>query len=152
MPSTYLGEYRDRVEQLTQYRRTGEPSPSSEYSNELLKHLDWLNRFHERGKGKREDSFTETMRIALRNWIKEKNGGSSRILFKYRMSRHQTVVVSGKLASFKHEPLHGKGKRGFILSLREVSINGITCRPNAQSFSFNRILGVESFLMLSSGE
>ncbi len=114
-------------------RRTGEPSPVSNY-------YGWI---YPEGYGMAEGSYTYKMREALAEWM---NTNGHVLTFDYKLSRHQVISVRGWRPYIKHVPDMG----GFILLLEVESINGIQSRLfiNPVTFLWKRIIGREKILAL----
>ena len=124
-------------------RRTGEPSPA------IRREEIWN---YPEDYGKASGSFTQSMRMSLWEWMKEKYGSRLHPLtFEYRLHRKKVITVVGKLPYIKHIPDYGHGKKGFVLAINIMSIDGILYRgPGMQHFAWDRIIGKESFLALPS--
>jgi len=142
MPFRLSDEYRKLLEQQ---KRTGEPFPTYTVSTTI----------REASHGKSYRSFTENMRNSLYSWM-EKNTGSihGEIQFDYKLSRHKVIHVIGERPYLKHDKLHGRGYRGFILELVVRSIDGIPCKTlvgRRTWFSWDRIRGREKLLLLPEG-
>lgn len=126
---------------LESERRTGEPSPT-------------LTSWYPEGYGKARGSFTKKMRDALYAWM-EANGFSyysEPLTFEYRLYRHRNVTVTGLYPYIKHSPSYGRGKKGFILQLSVLSIDGVPCRflfGRRAHFAWDRIIGRDKLLALT---
>ena len=121
-------------------RRTGEPSPSTPI---------W---HYPEGYGKANGSYTEKMRLALREWMNYKYGTQlAPLVFEYKLSRHSIITIIGIMPYIKHAPSWGKGKRGLILELYIQSIDGIPTKMllgNRVTLVWNRIIGKEKLFAL----
>lgn len=120
-------------------RRTGESSPS----------------FYPEGYGKSRGSATELFRMALRVWIKEKFGTlDSPISFQYKLYRHRIADIVGTNPYIKHIPSYGNGKRGFVMSMKVISIDGIPVkmwpRRDTAQFALNRIVSYKKIFLLQT--
>lgn len=123
---------------LDSQRRTGEPSPS-------------IWHYHPDGYWKTHGPHTEKLRLALWEWMKEKLGSIFvPLTFEYRLSRHQTVTLTGRGPYIKHLPSWGKGLRGLVLELNILSIDGIPFKGYGKRshLAWNRILGRDKLLLL----
>lgn len=129
---------------IESHKRTGEPFP--------VKLLDLLDESAKKGHGKALGSYTESMREALWKWM-ELNIGSSigPIMFEYRLSRKKVVTVIGTFPYIKHNPIYGRGKRGFALLLHTDSIDGVQYRGwdiRHTAYAWDRIIGKEKIYAL----
>jgi len=134
---------------LENHRRTGEPSPVI-FSKVWLE----LNNLSNQGHGKAKGSFTEKLRKSLRDWQQQKGGTwASQLTFDYKLHRHKIIKVTGYYPYIAHLPAYGKGMKGFVLRLSNISIDGIMYKgAGAVYFAWNRIIGREKLLALPSGE
>ena len=159
-PNIQRGRWRGRMpfrqslavrDLLIQQRRTGEPSPSSNLQSFFSVYRELLA-MHRQGDGKADGSYTGKVRKALQDWV-ETNTGSwiGPLTFEYRISRKQTVLVTGTYPYIKHNPLWGAGQRGFVLELYAGSIDGaVPTGARIRSFAFNRIVGQSALKALMS--
>jgi len=131
-----------RSNHLNSQRRTGEPSPASIILG--------YEGFYPPGYGKAEGSYTQQLRLALWKWMDATYGSRlPPLTFDYKLHRKQTITVTGEYPYIKHLPEYGNGKRGFVLEIRIISINGLAFTGlRRQHFAWNRIIGKERFLAL----
>ncbi|KKM96760.1 hypothetical protein LCGC14_1174970 [marine sediment metagenome] len=137
---------------LDHQRRTGEPSPApahiQDWHAQLIIHQEW----DKRGHGKARGSFTEALRLALRDWVKEKYGSIwNPITFQYKLSRKRIITVRGTAPWIRHNPIWGKGKKGFTLGLTVDSIDGLPYSGFGKyvDFAWDRIIGTMRDEMLA---
>jgi len=134
--------FRKNANLLTLQRRTGEPSPATI--------IHGYEGSYPPGWGMAEGSYTEKMRQVLWSWMEAKYGSYlCPLSFDYKLHRKQTITVTGEYPNIKHLPEYGNGKRGFVLEIRIISINGLAFTGlRRQHFAWNRIIGKERFLAL----
>jgi hypothetical protein len=134
-------------ELLEQYRRTGEPSLALQYLR-----LGWGE--NDTGWGKAKGSYTELLRSSFFEWLEEKNGGwAAPLTFEYRLSRKKYITVVGVYPYILHDPNYGSGKKGFVLRLQVISMDGLPYRGIGRFvwFAWDRIVGKEKMLALPEG-
>jgi hypothetical protein len=132
-------------ELLREKRRTGEPSPA----NNRLELYQFMMKLREGSHQKAEGTYTEKLRQGLWEWC-SRFGGI--ITFEYRLSRHRIITVSGRGPIVYHDWVRGRGSKGMMMDLGVISIDGLRPVIRVQTFAWNRIIGRERFLALSSGE
>lgn len=126
-----------------------------------LRDRDWREAYrrfsHHRmaGHGRAEGSYTEEIRKALVQWMKEKIGsGLEPVTFQYRLYRRKIVTVTVAYPTIFHHPEHGNGSKGFVLAARVLSVDGAPLtrlgRMLVREFAMNRIVGRESIKELLS--
>jgi len=131
-------------ELLDQYRRGGESSFSALYYG--------LHSLREQGHSRADGSFTERLRNALFDWLDHNYGTRfATVIFDYRLSRKRTVTVTARGLYLRHDPLCGKGSRGFVLDAEILSIDGTPYKGPRGMFSWNRIIGREKLLLITEG-
>lgn len=143
-----------RPETLEQQGRTGEPSPAPSIQSQGRRDI-WGEPLP-KGYGMAEGSFTEKLRLALIEWVKNKYGSIyAPITFQYRLSRKKIITVTGNHPFIVHYKDLGRGSKGFFLRVRIISIEGV---PPAgfvkyqNLFACNRIIGHETMQLLALPE
>lgn len=143
MPFRHADEHERNL--LEQNRRTGEPS--------LADILQYCGARMEAGRGKARGSHTEKMRHSLWTWTNTRYGNcSTPLTFDYKLHRHKIITITGNLPYLRHLPCYGKGKRGFILEITILSIDGIPhIGARRVLLAWNRILSHERIFALPAG-
>lgn len=143
MPFRLDKEVRDL---LLQQRRTGEPS--------LAFAFPLFADQRSKGRGKAKGSFTEKIRDEFAKWTRGNLITSSvPLTFDYKLSRHKVVTISGNCPYISHNPILGKGRKGFSLRLMILSINGIPYRGMREnSFAVSRIIGHDVLKLLGDSK
>ena len=140
-------DHNTQSETLQRQGRGGEPSPVS--ANQKF---GPFGEILPEGYGRAKGSFTEKLRRALFEWMKDMYGNTyGPVTFQYRLYRKKTIMVTDTFPCIFHYKNLGRGSKGFFLKVNILSIDGAPPGGIAKYYIFalNKIVGQHPIRILA---